>query len=116
VDRARARGRAARRRADGAAAEAERLARRRGRDRDEREGRDRDARYDAEADEERRRDAWLDRPGWLKYWDDEARDFAVPEGWPPGSDGAPEEPEARATEPEAAPDTFMHRMLRGERP
>lgn len=72
-----------------------------------------DAEEDA-AEEERRVDAWLSQPGWMKFWDDATNGFKVPGGWPEGRDSEPPKREAELEpEPEPACDTFMHRMLSG---
>lgn len=78
---------------------------------------------DKEMVELHRRNAWLERPNWMKLWNDEAKDFAIPEGWPQGID--PESYIARQIgvaityervvgdkKPADAPQTFLHDMLR----
>jgi hypothetical protein len=85
----------------------------RARERAERARREAADREAAEIEELRRVDAWLDRPEWLSYWDDDAGDFRVPGGWPPDSERALAKADgpARESESEPASVTFMHRML-----
>lgn len=46
----------------------------------------------------------------MKFWDDEANGFKVPDVRPGGHDREPQ-PKIEEPDPEPARDTFMHRML-----
>lgn len=75
-------------------------------------------RIQAEIEEEAERaDAWL-KHRWRDLWDEEKKDFVVPEtGWPTEYVRKPKEvakaEEQRVDEAEeATPDTLMHRLLK----
>lgn len=69
-----------------------------------------EARRDADVEDERAL-AWLTSPKHDELWSDEARTYVVPSvGWPSGYVRKDErEPKP---EPDAPPDTTMHKMLR----
>jgi len=76
---------------------------------------------DKELVEMYRREAWLSGK-CLKYWNEEAKDFVVPDGWPEGTDAetyiagqigvAITYERVVADKPKDAPQTFLHDMLR----
>lgn len=73
----------------------------------------------AEFEEEHERmDAWLSAPHWRTLdYDEEKKDFVIPEGWPTGHVRKPKQGTPPAGEPgdEPLPDTMMHRMLKDKR-
>jgi hypothetical protein len=72
----------------------------------------------AEFEEEHERaDAWLSKHWRTLDYDEEKKEFAIPDGWPPGHVRKPKgaAPPADAPEDEPPPDTMMHRMLKEKR-
>lgn len=70
------------------------------------------------AEEYERRDAWLSAPHWRTLdYDEEKKEFAIPDGWPAGHVRKPKQEAPPVEEPkeEAPPDTMMHRMLKEKR-